>query len=949
MSTFLTGINHQPPNKMIINNDSIKNQLDKTTTNQPTKPIIDLATKPMEKQVKIVEEKYLNYTIEQNTKYTDLEKVRQKFLALMIERYNIYNNNKIKIAELKKEYNTIIHKTHVEIIVHYIPGFESLYHYNNEIDKLKKLIRKKTYDQEVYKYMYDKLYHKNYLIKKRVQNELKYDSIINKQYSDYKIVQSHALMALSGQNQKLDLMREYYKKSVENNKKIILQKAKLINNLDYQIDIIKSKTKELDEKLKGINQNQIEIKKNLNSESKKFQTIKYEFLSQRKRFYCDGIKLRKMLSFAKLKTVDDLINCFNNKKGYIESLRTQCYVNNKLILKKQEELTKYQKEIEDIKIKIIEKEKSLQLKKYEMKTQIEITILTNKIENATLESNAISNQIKEKKCKLQSIVDFCRKGINKIIRESKHSKIRFYDTNSTNCFGAHLGYSYLLSVLLNKKKDVTLSFENFELNINNSIITICYLISIYSNFFAAFYYSVIDDIHKSNIKAEEIARYEEEQQNLAKQQKQYPRNNSSKINNSSNTHNKHPLIQKEDNVDIKELIDGQTSDKYYTNLNEMLYQLESKNKTMKLKEKELLSNLKINNNDNSEEDENKHHDNGEIKQNELYQNFMVYLNNEGVNAEPIKSDNKYYKIDNYKRTKRTKRIRQSYYIDAAKGRCNSLKNTTTNNNNVECNLSRSSTCFSTVHNKSFIHSHPKKVLEIIKKYQNELAQENNKSSIHQTSNPKKRKSFYISQSLSQKLLSRASSQRYMRNKKSSFDKIYNKQTFCYSNEEPDFSDEEEQFKGDEYYDDNDYLYSKKSDYRYFKDDPEFAAILKRINDLRILDLEYSKKESLNQKENPYEIFSNFERKYLKKDKLFLKRLKQLESNKENITGKYSHHRKDSNLLSSSKNESQLDNSYIVSQKKQNQVLNITQSSNKNQLLNNSLGKVFNISSNYLPN
>ena len=189
----------------------------------------------------------------------------------------------------------------------------------------------------------------------------------------------------------------------------------------------------------------------------------------------------------------------------------------------------------------------------------------------------------------------------------------------------------------------------------------------------------------------------------------------------------------------------------------------------------------------------------------------------------------------------------------------------------------------------------------------------------------------------------------MRNKKSSFDKIYNKQTFCYSNEEPDFSDEEEQFKGDEYYNDNDYLYSKKSEYHYFKDNPEFAAIFKRINDLRILDLEYSKKESLNQKENPYEIFSNFERKYLKKDKLFLKRLKQLETNKENITGKYSQHRKDSNLLSSSKNESQLDNSYIVSQKKQNQVLNITQSSKKNQLLNNSLGKVFNISSNYLPN
>ena len=34
-----------------------------------------------------------------------------------------------------------------------------------------KLIRKKTFDQEVYKYMYDKLYHKNYLIKKQNWNQ----------------------------------------------------------------------------------------------------------------------------------------------------------------------------------------------------------------------------------------------------------------------------------------------------------------------------------------------------------------------------------------------------------------------------------------------------------------------------------------------------------------------------------------------------------------------------------------------------------------------------------------------------------------------------------------------------------------------------------------------------------------------------------------------------------
>ena len=82
MSTFLTSV--AVPNK--------------TQYQSPTKTL------------NIVEENYLNYTIEQNTKYSDIDRIQEKYINLAIQKYETFNRNKATIQKLKDEYKEVLEK-----------------------------------------------------------------------------------------------------------------------------------------------------------------------------------------------------------------------------------------------------------------------------------------------------------------------------------------------------------------------------------------------------------------------------------------------------------------------------------------------------------------------------------------------------------------------------------------------------------------------------------------------------------------------------------------------------------------------------------------------------------------------------------------------------------------------------------------------------------------------
>jgi hypothetical protein len=364
--------------------------------------------------------------------------------------------------------------------------------------------------------------------------------------------------------------------------------------------------------------------------------------------------------------------------------------------------------------------------------------------------------------------------------------------------------------------------------------------------------------------------------------------------------------------------------------------------------------------------------------NELYYKFMSYLDKEGINVGNSNSNNnaqtstnRKHSIITYKHEKQSKKLKQSSYtIDASKRRSSSTMKSHNNiHNNFEHSMSLSSTYFSSTlnnNNKSFIHNHPKKVIDIMKKYQNDLTSQD---AIKKNPKPKLTKASsllqpIISPSISKNILNRTLSQKHtnIRHKISSLDKLAyprKKIYYYYDNEEPDITEvEEEKERIDYILKESEELNTKRNEYKYFKDNKEMAGIFKRLNDLRSLDLEYSKKkDSLNPEENPYEIFFNFERKYLKKDKLYHKRFKHLDPNKEAHSMRESLQKKESTMLSN--NDSQQVDSYNSYVKKTSQVMNDNNNNNnisqgsssnkKHQILSNNLHKIFNISFNYLPN
>ena len=62
------------------------------------------------KTLNIVEENYWNYTIEQNTKYSDIDRIQEKYINLAIQKYETFNRNKATIQKLKDEYKEVLEK-----------------------------------------------------------------------------------------------------------------------------------------------------------------------------------------------------------------------------------------------------------------------------------------------------------------------------------------------------------------------------------------------------------------------------------------------------------------------------------------------------------------------------------------------------------------------------------------------------------------------------------------------------------------------------------------------------------------------------------------------------------------------------------------------------------------------------------------------------------------------
>ena len=233
--------------------------------------------------------------------------------------------------------------------------------YHKQIKETALAIKVKSHEQEAYIHSYNRLYHSNILIKKRIENEIKYEAVSNKHYFEYKILKNHALLSFNKES-KFEKMKNFQELSNVHYKFNMLKKAKIVNTLDFHIEVIKKEMKTTEQKLKNFNLMEQNLKKDINMQKRKYDLYKTEYNWQLKEFLRDDLEFRKIFKFLKVKDVNELISNLNTNKGEYQSLHSQFKLYNAEISNLNNSLTHYENDLNDLHEKIKQK-KSKKIKK----------------------------------------------------------------------------------------------------------------------------------------------------------------------------------------------------------------------------------------------------------------------------------------------------------------------------------------------------------------------------------------------------------------------------------------------------------------------------------------------------------------------------------------------------------------------------------------------------------
>ena len=368
--SFLTSI----PINNIDKTKKEKKTLKKINNNKNNNKLIKKNS--IQQNLKKFEEKYLSFIIKSDTKFIDIDKIENKYKNIVIEKYNKFNSNKIKIQNIKKEYNLILKEIQTELLNNYSIYNNTLINFfDKSIKKYTNLIKIKQHEITCYKNVYNRLHISNYSIKKRIESELKNDSIQLKQYSDYNIIKNLVLNSFNSHSKTLKNMQNYEFIEKEKYEKNIIKKLNKINNLEYQINLIKDAiTYEEKNILKEINKKN-KIKNEILNEKKKNNIIIKDIIWIGNYYFKNKLSILKILKESKIKDINLLIIKFNNMKQKYQNLSSKFIFYNLEIKRLKTLLTKYNDSLSQILNKNKTKDIKINLENYKIKEKMELNSL----------------------------------------------------------------------------------------------------------------------------------------------------------------------------------------------------------------------------------------------------------------------------------------------------------------------------------------------------------------------------------------------------------------------------------------------------------------------------------------------------------------------------------------------------------------------------------------------
>ena len=244
------------------------------------------------------------------------------------------------------------------------------------------------------KYITIYIYNQNYLIKRKVLDEIDFDRANEDFHDKYKLLEIHAIVQVSKKQDTLNQTEEYYKKLLEEHEKEIKTKNKILKDLRLEIEVFKEDEKDLIHKLRKLKAKRNDIKQQ-NKERQRKNFIYHENLIKIvKKLQKSFISMNKIFKSVNANNLDDVLLDVNSINGRFNHLKNLIIKYNQEISNLNAKYSRLQKEIVNIK-REIKNNKNKKVEKFTQREQENIFRIKTMCKNEKDEQNQIREEIQK--------------------------------------------------------------------------------------------------------------------------------------------------------------------------------------------------------------------------------------------------------------------------------------------------------------------------------------------------------------------------------------------------------------------------------------------------------------------------------------------------------------------------------------------------------------------------
>ena len=415
-NTFLTSINQN----FQIKKDKKQNKLNETNNYN------NIRSKSKEEKIK---DNLIDYLIKEKLQFIDMKKIEEYYQENSMNLYKKYNKNLLTIKRKKEEERKLNHKFNL-LLMENVTYPNTLNNYYDELIKITKrniLIKKHQFD--CYNHVYRRTYTINYLMSKRLDDEREYYKIYNEQNEKYSVLDKHSIQVLKKQEKLLSEMKTFDDRIQLGYENKIAENTKILNQLDFEVLLLKKETKEIEKELEIIKLRQKKLKKQILKNEIVIKNKYNSYLEDWRIFQYSNIKIFKIYNILNVKNFMDVIKEFKKIQKKYNELSSLFTLHNKEINYLQTNISELNREYKKA-LSIIYNKKNNKKEKNELNELNQF--IMSKLSKIKFSNQIILENYKDKSKTLKLIVNFLLKNIESMINSLNNLSLKNYFTFNSN-------------------------------------------------------------------------------------------------------------------------------------------------------------------------------------------------------------------------------------------------------------------------------------------------------------------------------------------------------------------------------------------------------------------------------------------------------------------------------------------------------------------------------------